>query len=143
MKDEFLGVWKLLSYEMRYDDGRVVYPYGPNPVGRLTYDKSGRMSAQLMNPDRPGTTYYADGGGIRDASDSDIRKVVSGFVAYYGTFDVDETRHQVIHHVKCAMHPAWVGGDQYRAYEFEGTRLTLSVILPGRRSKLTWEREPD
>ncbi|MEP7362838.1 MAG: lipocalin-like domain-containing protein [Acidobacteriota bacterium] len=143
MKEQFVGVWSLMSYEMRYDDGRVTYPYGPHPVGRLTYDKSGRMSAQLMNPQRPGTTYVADGGGIRDASEGDLRKVVSGFVAYCGTFDVDETKHQVIHHVKIAMHPAWAGGDQHRAYELDGNRLTLSVMLPGRHSKLVWEREPD
>lgn len=143
MKEQFVGVWKLLSYEMRYDDGRVSHPYGSHPVGRLTYDIAGRMSAQLMNPERSGTTYTADGGGIREASEADMRKVVSGFVAYCGTYDVDERKHQVTHHVKIAMHPSWVGGDQFRAYEFAGNRLALSVVLPGRRSRLVWEKEPD
>jgi hypothetical protein len=96
-----------------------------------------------MNPDRSGTTYNPDGGSIRDASDADIRKVVSGFVAYCGTFDVDEAKHNVIHHVMIAMHPAWVGGNQIRSYEFHGNRLTLSVNLKGRRGVLVWEREPD
>ena len=76
MNEQFIGVWKLLSYEMRYDDGRVSHPYGSHPVGRLTYDRAGRMSAQLMNPERSGTTYNADGGGIRDASEAAIRNVV-------------------------------------------------------------------
>jgi hypothetical protein len=142
VRERFLGVWKLVSCERRAG-GQVTHPYGRNPVGRITYDKAGRMSALLMNPDRPPTSYQAQPGGITKASEADVRAVVSGFVAYHGTFDVDPSRSAVIHHVKAALHPAWVGTDLIRSYEFSGKRLTLTVDSDGAKTVLVWEREPD
>jgi hypothetical protein len=40
-RDRLIGVWKLNSIEVRVD-GNTVYPYGENPIGRLTYDTDGR-----------------------------------------------------------------------------------------------------
>jgi len=40
-----MGVWKLIRCERKWADGRVDYPYGKTPVGRISYDKQGRMSA--------------------------------------------------------------------------------------------------
>ena len=51
MSDEFVGAWKLVSFERKTTAGEVTYPMGVNPVGRLTYDAFGRMSAQIMRPD--------------------------------------------------------------------------------------------
>jgi hypothetical protein len=142
IRASFLGVWNLVSCERRAG-GQVTYPYGEKPVGRITYDKAGRMSALLMNPDRPRTSYTADSGGIARASEADVRSVVSGFVAYHGTFDVDESKEVVIHHVKAAMHPAWVGTDLVRSYEFSGNRMTLTAASEASKTVLVWEREPD
>ena len=53
LRKKFVGVWKLVSVELKDKaSGEVRYPYGRDPVGRITYDVAGRMSAQLMNPDR-------------------------------------------------------------------------------------------
>ena len=57
--DRFIGVWKLLSCERRFADGKVDYPYGEKPVGRLTYDRAVRMSALLMRPGRLSTVSVA------------------------------------------------------------------------------------
>src|ERR1051326_1342034 len=51
--ERFWGAWILASYEHLKTDGAVSYPMGTDPVGRLTYDGLGRMSAQLMRRDRP------------------------------------------------------------------------------------------
>jgi hypothetical protein len=139
--DQFAGVWRLIRCESRDAEGQVREPFGPHPVGRIVYDRSGRMSAQLMNPDREGALYSPAGGVSRDATEEDVRRAVGGYVAYFGTFSVDETKGVVIHHVQCALDPSWVGGDQVREYEFDGDRLTLSAGLSGRRVRLTWERE--
>lgn len=141
MIDQFAGVWKLIRCESRDAEGQVREPFGPHPVGRIVYDRSGRMSAQLMNPERAGSLYSPTGGVSREATEEEVRKAVAGYVAYFGTFSVDETRRVVIHHVQCALDPAWVGSDQARDYEFQGNRLTLSAGLSGRRIHLTWERE--
>jgi YD repeat-containing protein len=43
-----LGAWRLVSWEARDATGRITYPLGEDARGQLSYDGSGRMSAQLM-----------------------------------------------------------------------------------------------
>jgi Lipocalin-like domain len=64
-------------------------------------------------------------------------------VAYQGTFDVDESKGIVIHHVAAALNPNWVGTDLVRSYKFEGNKLTLSVKYAESVGVLVWERLPD
>jgi Lipocalin-like domain len=109
-RDRFISVWRAISGEVKRKDGPIAYPYGEKPVGRITYDKAGRMSAQLMRPGRrstvaPGTALTAE-----NASSDEIGEAVSGFIAYFGTFDVDESTQTVIHHVQACLVPSWVGG---------------------------------
>lgn len=146
IRDKFVGVYSLISYERRFSDGRVLYPYGKNATGRITYDKAGRMSAQLMNPDRPSPLPLRDPTRVRQLENvtaEEMRGMLSGFIAYYGLFDVDEANHTVIHHVKSCVFPSWVGTDVKRQYEFSGNRLTLTVKYEDSVGVLVWERERD
>jgi len=144
---KFIGVWSLVSCE--YKDkttGAVRYPYGNPPVGRITYDAEGRMSAQLMNPGRKRVGTPAGGGGggataARDGSPEDMREILNGFVAYYGTFDVDESSRTVIHHVQAALIPSWVGTDLRRGYEFAGNQLILTATTSQTAIRLVWQRD--
>jgi hypothetical protein len=90
----FLGVWRLVSCESKQTPtGAVQYPYGNNPIGRLTYDASGRMSAQIMKPDRrTSVAATAAASAIAEISAEEMREVLAGYIAYFGTFDVDESR---------------------------------------------------
>jgi hypothetical protein len=144
--DRFIGVWKLVSCESKdKTSGEVRYPYGKNPVGRITYDAAGRMSAQLMNPGRKmvgGPPSRSSRTSIREASLDDMREILNGFMAYYGTFDVDEAARTVIHHVQASLLPSWVGSDQRRQYEFLGTnRLILTASSEQTVTRLVWERD--
>ena len=145
-RDRFPGVYKLLSCERKAKDGSVSYPYGEHPVGRITYDKAGRMSAQLMRPGRKQTTATTPGSSttFRSASVEDLREAISGFIAYFGTFDVDPSARVVTHHVQGCLVPSWVGVDLKRSYEFSGEkRLVLSAGSADASTRLVWEREPD
>ncbi len=142
-RDRFLGVWTLISCERKSADGRIDYPYGEKPVGRITYDKAGRMSAQLMRPGRrstvpPGVSLIVGG-----ASPEELREAVTGFIAYFGTFDVDESTQTVIHHVQSCLVPSWVGNDLKRTYRFNANRMTLTAKSAGSVTALVWERERD
>ena len=139
VKSRFIGVWKLLSCERKRKDGSITYPYGEKPVGRITYDRAGRMSAQLMKPGRKQVSQ----GAIRDATIEEMREAVTGFTAYYGKFDVDTAAGVVIHHVEAALTPRWVGTDLKRAYEFSGNRLTLTATDSDGVIRLVWERESE
>jgi len=40
-KDEFVGTWKLVSFEMLRSDGQTVYPFGIDIIGVGCYDARG------------------------------------------------------------------------------------------------------
>jgi hypothetical protein len=67
-----------------------------------------------------------------------------GYIAYGGTYTVNEPEHVVIHHVEVSMYPNWVGSDQRRTFAFSGGRLLLRAIDasggPGTDARLVWER---
>src|SRR5262249_34464651 len=115
IRDRFVGVWKLVSCESKNKStGDVHYPYGTHPVGRIVYDAAGRMSAQLMNPERRrigGPTTGGTASALRATSAEEMREILSGFASYFGTFDVDASSRTVIHHVQGCLVPSWVGGD--------------------------------
>jgi hypothetical protein len=143
LRTRFIGVWRLVSCERRWADGRVDYPYGPAPVGRITYDKAGRMSAQLMTPGRKTTVPAGMNMVLGKASTEEMREALAGFASYFGTFDVDEKAQTVIHHVQAALVPSWVGTDLRRTYRFSGNRLALTASLGSTVTELIWEREAD
>ena len=96
------------------------------------------MSAQIMRLERrspAGTTLHTD-------SPTELRDVL-GFVAYFGTFDIDEATRTVIHHVQASLVPSFVGTDLKRTYEFAGNQLILTARTDDGALRLIWEREPD
>ena len=146
VRERFLGVWKLVSYARRGTNGQVDYPYSERPVGRITYHASGRMSAQLMRPGRksamPVGVSFANGAAANVmANDAELREAAGGFIAYFGTFDVDESTTAVIHHVEACLVASWVGHDLLRKYRFLGNRLMLSAVTGNLAVDLVWERE--
>ena len=126
VRGRFIGVWKLVSCERKANHGEVSYPYGEKPVGRLTYDKEGRMSAQLM---RPGRRSYKE----------DLLDILDGFIAYFGTYSINESARTVTHHVQACLFPMWVGTDLKRMYEFSGNRLILEAASAEGVVRLVWE----
>jgi hypothetical protein len=146
VRKKFIGVWKLIRGESKNAvTGEVEYPWGTKPVGRLVYDDAGRVFAQLMNPGRRSVGGMANRGAaaaIGTASAEDMREMLTGFNAYFGTFDVDEPARTVIHHLQSALIPSWVGTDQRRKYEFSGSnQLILFNIASQAAYRLVWQRE--
>jgi hypothetical protein len=145
-RKKFVGVWKLVSGESRDPGtGEVRYPWGTNPVGRLSYDGAGRVFAQLMNPGRRSVGGMANRGAaavIATASADDMREMLTGFNAYFGTFEVDEPSRTVIHHLQSALIPSWVGSDQRRKYEFSGRDQLIFLNTASEAAyRLVWQRE--
>lgn len=150
IRDKLIGVWHLVSYDMKDKaSGNVTLPYGPKPEGRITYDRAGRMSAQLMRPSRTPIKGKIPGAGafriLEQATEAELREMAGGFIAYYGTYDVLEAERTILHHVKGCLIPNWVGTDLRRGYEFDasGKRLTLTADTPTMVGKLVWEREAE
>ena len=70
----------------------------------------------------------------------------AGYLAYAGTFDVDESNSAVIHHIQTARVPNWVGNDFKRKVILDGDKLELRALalsLVGGEMRLVrvlWER---
>ena len=141
-RSHLIGVWSLVSSTRRFSGGRVEYPYGEEPVGRITYDNAGRMSAQLMRRGRRCTVASGVNLVVGNAGDDEIREAAGGFAAYFGTFEVDEPTKTVIHHVEAALVPSWVGTDLKRNYSIAGNRLVLTATSTS-VLEVVWERERD
>ena len=98
------------------------------------------MSAHVMSQDRPLFAANDPGRG----TDAEIRAAVDGHTSYFGTYTVDQANKTVIHHVRGASYPNWIGHDQLRHFKFEGGRLLLSsppIVSRGESLNyvLTWE----
>ena len=100
------------------------------------------MSAQLMRPGRRSTIASGVSLIAGNANCEEIREAVNGFIAYFGTFDVDESAQTVIHHVQACLVPSWVGTDLKRTYRFNASRLALTAVTTSALN-LIWERELD
>lgn len=121
-----LGNWRLVSFSAVGADGKVYYPMGEGLVGQIMYAPDGRMSVQLMGPDRPKLATPAYGAG----TEAQWAAAARSFFAYAGTFSVDEAAPSVTHHVQMALNPYWTGRDQVRNIKMDGDDLELSGASP-------------
>lgn len=133
----FFGVWELVSMVTRDKSGKETPTYGDAPRGQITYERAGRMSAILGRTDRKPVSSPT----LASGSHEELRGVLSGFAAYYGTFDVDTAKKTVIHHVQQALHPNWAGTDLVRGYTFDGDQLTLAATSGDSVITLVWRKK--
>jgi hypothetical protein len=139
--EQLVGAWKLVSFEARSSNGEVSYPYGRNAFGMLMYDAGGNVFVLLMRRDRP--KFASDD--LWRGTPEEIKAAFEGFVAYCGTYEVDEEKGTVTHHVEGSHFPNWAGTDQVRLFKCSGDQLTLSTPptpLGGRQSTVhfIWAR---
>ncbi len=136
--NRLVGNWTLVSYVTENPDGSRGRPYG-EAVGRLSYDEHGHMAGQVM---RPGRAHVAPG----DWQAQLVRSAYAGYIAYFGTYEVNAAGDTVVHHVAGALNPGWVGGDQVRRILFDGELLVLSTEVEKAGAMvnhvLTWKRLP-
>jgi hypothetical protein len=87
-RDRLIGTWKLVSAELTID-GTVILPLGENPIGRLTYEAAGRMSAQLMRRGR--VSSVTDPASIPQLTADELRHIAEGYIGYFGSFEIEGT----------------------------------------------------
>jgi hypothetical protein len=138
-KEAFLGTWALKSYEVRWANGKVTYPWGENPQGRLIYGSDDYMSVAMMTADRP----KFESRELKLGTTEEKAAAADTYISYSGQYEFDGDR--IKHHVEVCLFPNWVGKDQVRIYELQGDTLALKTIPDprdeqGRQGYLIWER---
>lgn len=141
ISDRLVGTWRLVSFEYILANGATVEAYGHEPKGLLVYDRAGYMTAQIMSPSRP---RFASGD-RRSGTLEELHAAIEGYIAYFGTYEIDEARGWVVHTELGDIFPNAVGTRQVRFYRFENDLLVLDVppiVLGGERAtaRVVWAR---
>lgn len=125
--DSIVGTWRLVRAISQDQHGHPrPAPYGPKPMGRVTFDGDGRMMAVLCD----GRAELPPG-------------VKREYTSYCGNYRCDGQ--QLVTRVDAASDLTRVGSDQVRDVRFAGS---LMVLRPPQRSysggveqrELYWER---
>ena len=121
-KERLIGAWHLAN--LSGPDGK---PVSDGPIGMLIYTADGHMSVQLMYP--------------KAASGMSNQYVQNGYEASFGSYDVDETKHTVTHHVQGSItRDLLVAKDLPRVYRFTPDgHLIIRSATPDEHWAVTWE----
>jgi Lipocalin-like domain len=121
------GAWRYLGSNT---DGKPTPGRGANPKGIIYYDPSGSMVVQVAPDKERGKAGAAP-------TPDEAQAALAGYVAYFGTYTVDEGARTVTHHRQASVQPGDVA-DLVRGFEFSGDRLILRP--PGTTYEVLWER---
>jgi hypothetical protein len=121
--NQLVGLWKLVRIEVRRPNGTITADpdFGPNAVGYISYDQTGHMSVQIMNPDLP---RWKDED--HPTAAEAISTVEHGYSAYAGTYEIQQQEGYVVHHAELALIPNYVAQTWKRKFKIDGQLLRLT-----------------
>ncbi len=133
------GLWDLLSMEQRYDDGRVIYPFGRSVEGRIYYGADKSMFCAIQ---KRGRTPFITGKQWT-ADDTEKARAYNDYLTYCGRYEMDGDT--AIHHIEISLYPDWIGNQQVRKIRLVDGKLHIAARLEdntpeARTSLLIWER---
>ena len=123
-RERLVGAWRLVKIEAQGPDGKT--SPGPQPTGMLIYTEDGHMSVQLMYPGTALSNEYVE----------------QGYEASFGSYDLDDSRHLVTHHVQGSVtRNRLVGRELPRRFEFTPDgHLLIRSAQPEEHWSVTWEK---
>lgn len=127
---QFVGTWRLVTLEV---DGKPDPRFGLHPIGQIYYDATGHMAAQIM-PDRPRPSWPSN----TLPTPEQAKDAVTGYVAYFGRYTIDEHAGTVSHHREGSLNLNVI--DLVRRYEFSTDGHLILVPLDNPSFRLVWER---
>lgn len=137
-----VGTWRLVTTEGRPGGAKREH----NPSGYIVYDSTGHMNAQIMLRNDLARFLAED---LAKATIQEKALAFDSYLAYYGTYTVNEAKGIITHHVEGSLDPNDIGKDLVRYFEFSEDRITLiptrlveNNLVPKSEVKrrLTWEK---
>jgi hypothetical protein len=124
-REKLIGAWHLAHIDAPGADGKEGTI--AQPKGMLFYTRDGHMSVQLMYP--------------KSANVPSNEYVRDGYEASFGSYDLDEARHMLTHHVQGSVTGEMlVGKDLPRVYHFTADgKLIIRPARPDEHWSVTWE----
>jgi hypothetical protein len=130
--ERFIGVYRLVSWEVWAEGSAATHPLGAAPQGMIIYTAGGHMAVQMMRQARP---LFTSGDRWRSTPE-EVQAAYGGYNAYCGRYEVHEAERYIAHLLENSLYPSRVGAELRRSYEFTGNRLILTTP----DSRMTWER---
>ena len=136
-----IGVWKLISFEVRREGEEPSFPFGIDAKGLLIYADGGRFSAQLMRSKRP---KFVSGDQLKGTVE-EINECFKGCISYFGRYEFDANGEFVIHYIESSLFPNWEG-TQKRFVEISDKRISVTtppLVWGGKGAAIgamVWER---
>jgi hypothetical protein len=134
--DKLVGTWKLVSASSTTKTGeRSDTPYGPNPVGFLTYTADGRVTALISYGGRKSLSV--------GAQQEEQAEAFKTFLAYAGRYALSGEK--VTHYIEISSIQNYVNKELVRSIKFQGDQMTLVTPPTPVNGKvqtleLIWER---
>ena len=124
-RERLIGAWHLVR--INTGESAAQSATAPEPLGILVYTQDGHMSVQLMYPE---STYALDNKYVR-----------AGYEASFGSYDVNEAKHTLTHHVQGSItRNLLVGRNLPRKYQLtQDGYLIISSADPNENWSVTWE----
>lgn len=145
---QLVGVWKLTNYETKTSTGEILTqaPWHFTD-GLLMYDSKGNMAVQLVDDSHPKFPSGKFADIVKNQLSPEVLKAsILGYLAYFGTYTVNEEKGFITHHVKASTNNT-SGTDQQRGFELQGNSLILTKLAgstPVKKdqltTKITWQR---
>jgi hypothetical protein len=139
IKDQIAGTWTFVSAIDFHPDGQKEDRWAPNPGGVIMFDGHGRYALFITRSDLP----KIRAGAADKGTPEENKAIMSGFVASFGTYTVDESEKLVITHVEGSVYPNQIGADQKRlivSLTADELKYTNSATSMGTRGETTWKR---
>jgi hypothetical protein len=117
--DGLVGTWKLVSASSTTSAGEPSEaPYGPSPVGFLTYTGDGRVAALISYGGRKPLPF---GGGTQEEQAVAFKT----FLAYAGRYSISSGK--VTHYIEVSSIQNYVNKELVRSLEYQGDRIILTT----------------
>jgi hypothetical protein len=134
---DLVGTWTLVSAKTD-TGGNITDTFGANAKGMLSLDAAGRYVLMILGPNLP---KFASNNRLSGTAD-EYKAVVSGSIAHFGTYVVNEGDKTLVFRIESATFPNWDKTEQKRAMSLTGDDLSYKVATAsgGGSATVTWKR---
>lgn len=119
LKEQLVGTWNLVSAETVRADGNRIPTFGQNPRGIVFFDGAGNYALQFMSATLP----RFSSNNRTTGSAEENKAVVTGSIAHFGTYTVNEADKTFTIFVASSTFPNWNGSSQTRPFTLSGDEL--------------------
>ena len=140
LKEQLVGIWTALSAETTGPNGAKQQFYGAPAKGILILDAGGIYAQVLARPGRP--KFKSINRFSLDATPEDLKGAVTGTVATFGTWSVNETDKSFSRRPEASLLPNEEGVEQKFSVSLTGDELKTTSVnsLTGLKTEIVYRR---